>query len=302
LGYVFGAKIAEGGVLENLKIHYAVIKLLALLLGTAMFLPIGCTGGVFLGVYGLSWLGARDLTDGEVPYSHFYVIVAEKPDKKAMSVVKYDILEDQLRWMQEEGTEYSFLLSEKEGNFQPDKYDSFHYQVTPMEGGRQQVMIRWHGDDYSSVSKYIAEDQRVEPLYSKLAGIGHAMQAMFLVPPLTALLCWIGRRLRKRLWPGKFPADLEYTAELFMMGVFVPIYFLFWIPMADLSPWWLLAAAALTLACWATGFLRIRKRPLAPRATSIISTLLVFLFPFGTVFFAYWFWNVRKAEALPDAE
>ena len=31
-------------------------KLLALFFGTAMFLPIGCTGGVVLGTFALGWL------------------------------------------------------------------------------------------------------------------------------------------------------------------------------------------------------------------------------------------------------
>ncbi len=66
------------------------------------------------------------------------------------------------------------------------------YSVTTLSPEKQLVQVHWYGDDYAGTSKYIAEENRVEPLYSETSD--------FILPILFALFfAWMPYRLGKWL-------------------------------------------------------------------------------------------------------
>jgi hypothetical protein len=81
-----------------------------------------------------------------------------------------------------------------------------------------------------------------------------------------------------------------------MKGFFAPLHLLFWVPVVDLPMGVLVPAAMLAVGCWVACYMREKNYDRAKRATAIVNTLVLFLFPFGTIFFVYWFFTVRKRE------
>ncbi|HEY5656744.1 MAG TPA: hypothetical protein VIY27_03055 [Myxococcota bacterium] len=56
------------------------------------------------------------------------------------------------------------------------------------------------------------------------------------------------------------------------------------------------AIFALGCACWFAAFLRAIRSPSAPIATLVVSIVLAFWFPLGTLAFLYWMFRVRPRE------
>ena len=79
-------------------------------------------------------------------------------------------------------------------------------------------------------------------------------------------------------------------------NIFVPLQILFWVPVFDLPVAAVVPAIALAAGCWVACYMREKNYDRAKRVTAAVNTVLLFLFPFGTIFFVYWFFTVRKRE------
>lgn len=89
-------------------------------------------------------------------------------------------------------------MPNSEGEFREGKWIRFKYNVSTLSLEKQLVEVHWYGDHYSGMSRYIAEDNRVDPLYSRLMGIGHMFRSIPFAGAFGLMLYFVGQWLRKR--------------------------------------------------------------------------------------------------------
>jgi hypothetical protein len=190
------------------------LSVCGLVLGSLLFVPVSCTSGFVVGTIAAIKLDARQISKGDKPHPHFYVI-ASMPKKngalKALHLSEIDpsyypycdgtdasSIED---WKREIRGKYCFLLPDSGGEFRQDECMRVTYGVTTLSPGKQLVEVHWNGDDYLGISKYIAEENRVEPLYSENFP-GETFVLAILFSAASALIVrHVGKRLRKKYRP-----------------------------------------------------------------------------------------------------
>ena len=298
----------------------AFLKILALFLGSAMFIPFSCTGSTVAGMLLFIELDARDLTKGEKPYSEFSVL-ALPPDKNGAPEILplYSIDPACVDWDCDvrpitTGV-YSFLLPHPESKSQDPAWEAYGCKVTRLSPGRQLIELKTYTEDYTFTHVYIAEKNSVEPLRSKIFGPDQALQAVPLAFLFSLGLYGLGRWLRRKFYPHTLSVEMQYSIVLIILGALIPLFLGIQIPLqfsasagtetaggyfssAGLHTFWIYFYLGLAAGCWATSFLRVRRHAYAFEATAAISILLISFIPFGTANFVYWLLHIRKKEKL----
>ena len=177
------------------------------LLGSALFLPISCTGALVVGTYINVESDARDLTKGDKPHTRCYII-ASTPETDGQQVpislshikpALYDISElcgEKFSGIDTSG--YSFLLPNSEGEIREGKWTRYKYHVTLLSPAKQRIEVIYSDDDVIAIFRYIAEEDRIEPLYSKLAAPGYMFAAIPHAWGFAIILYLVGKLLRKK--------------------------------------------------------------------------------------------------------
>lgn len=171
------------------------LRTCALIFGSALFFPISCTGALFVGTRTLIELDARDMSRGDSPHSRFYVVVSSPNREKPLSAIVLDDIES----FKKENMEYSFLLPRSEGEFREGKRDRFNYRVTTLSPEKELVEVSYSDDDdINAISRYIVENNRVEPLYSKLVTPAYMFGAIPYAWAFALILYLVGKLLRRK--------------------------------------------------------------------------------------------------------
>ncbi len=196
------------------------LSVCGLVLGSLLFVPISCTSGFVVGTFASVKLFARNISKGDKPHPHFYVI-ASMPKKngalKALHLSEIDpsyydreidpsSLED---WKREIREKYRFLLPNPKGEFRQGEWMEISYRITTLSPEKQLVEVHWVGDDYSGTSRYISEESRIEPLYSEI------VPSDIVLPIFLAwFFAWMPYRMGKRLRKKYRPKNGDNTLRL----------------------------------------------------------------------------------------
>jgi hypothetical protein len=181
--------------MQEAKLATRFLRKCALILGSALFLPVSCTSALFVGTHTLIKLDTRDISKGDSPHSPFYVVVSSPNSEKPLSAVILDDIESFRR----ENRESSFLLPSSGGNFRQGEKNRFNYKVTVLSPEEQLVEVSYSdGDDVSSTNRYAVKNNRVEPLYSKLVAPGYMFGAVPYAWAFALILYVAGKLLRRK--------------------------------------------------------------------------------------------------------
>ena len=300
----------------------SLLRICALILGSALLIPLSCTGGLVLGTFTLIELDERDISKGDRPHSRCYVIASRQEENGSPVPISLSEIKPSLYGISElcgkeftgiETSMYSFLLPVSEGEIREGEWTRYNYVVKTLSPEKQLIEVNYSDDDVTATFRYLAEPDRIEPLSSKLRAPGHMFGALPYAWAFTLILYIVGRFLRRKYAPEKLTVELKYTVTLLIVGGLVPLFLGIQFPLmittalaknslggyagnTGMHIFWVSAYILLAIGCWVTAFLRLRRSFSAARATRVISIMLIIFFPLGTAAFAYWFWKVRKTE------
>ena len=184
-----------------------LLRVCAWILGSALFFPFSCTGALIVGTHIYIESDARDLSKGDKPHSRCYVIASTPETNGAqvpisLSYIKpslYDISElcgSEFTGIDTSG--YSFLLPDAEGEIREGKWTRYMYRVTSVSPKKQIIQVQYSDDDVTAIFRYIAEENRIEPLYSKLAAPGYMFAAIPYAWGFAIILYLVGKLLRRK--------------------------------------------------------------------------------------------------------
>jgi hypothetical protein len=177
------------------------------ILGSALFFPISCTTALFVGTHIYIESDARDLSKGDRPHSRCYVIASTPETNGALCAISLDYITPSLYDIYElcgeeftgiDTSGYSFLLPNAEGEIREGKWTRYRYYVTFLSLEKQKIEVQYSDDDVRAIFRYIAEENRIEPLYSKLAAPGYMFGAMPYAWGFALILYLVGKFLRKK--------------------------------------------------------------------------------------------------------
>ena len=159
-----------------------LLKICAFILGSALFIPFSCTGGMIAGMFLSVELNARDLTHGEKPYSSFCVLALPAGENGPSEIVPLDRLDPahlcgDSNIQPIETSQYMFLLPHPQRQSPARKWAGEDYTVTALSPEKQLIELTTYAEDYRFTNIYIAEKHRIEPLRSKVFGPGQMFQA-----------------------------------------------------------------------------------------------------------------------------
>ena len=296
----------------------AFLKIWALFLGSGLFFAVSLTIGEVAGMLIIIELDTRDLTKGEEPYSSFYVLGLPREKNGSPEIIPYYCIDPadidcDCNIQPFVTNRYSFLLPPPKGKLHVQKWEEDDVKVTTISPGRQLIEFNTYTVGYTFTHIYIAEENKVVPLYSKVFSPDQLFQAFPFAFCFALGLYGLGRWLRRVCYPHKISVELQYTVQLIILGALVPIFLGIQIPLqfsasteaagnhfgnADMHTFFVFFYLGLAAGCWATSFLRIRRHTYALNATAAISTLLIIFIPFGTANYVYWLAHIRKKDML----
>jgi hypothetical protein len=146
----------------------------------------------------LSQLDTRDIRAGETPYPIFRVLLRHTKTGELTSVPlgQYaDYLSNH--------SEYHLQLPEGDGEYwyednnDPGAEFFIHYQVSFDENGHPIVKCQYSDMDYPAWWQYRVMGDQVEPIYSGMFHMGHALSGVIPGFAIASIIYWIAGRIRK---------------------------------------------------------------------------------------------------------
>ena len=133
-----------------------LFKICAFILGSALFIPFSCTGSAVAGMLLSVELNARDLSNGEKPYSSFCVSALPQGENGRPEIVPLDRLDPAYlcggnNIQPIETNQYSFLLPHPEGKSQTRKWEGQDYTITALSPGKQFIELKTYTEDFCLV-------------------------------------------------------------------------------------------------------------------------------------------------------
>lgn len=172
-----------------------LVKVLALVLGSAWFFPVSCTSTLFAGIFVIAHLDKKEVARGDKVHWGFSIVV--EPGEKGQpfrSVSLYD-----LPRFRESGCAYSFLMSKPSGRIDINDYTHLSYRVIESQGSSQVIEVEDKDDDRTVWSRYRATHADVMPLASRRLYFGFMFAALPFAFGTALVLYGVGRFLRRRL-------------------------------------------------------------------------------------------------------
>lgn len=171
-----------------------IVRIVGLVLSSGLFFPVSCTTATYIGTHILSHLHARDVANGETPYSFFHVLAHRPVTSATVSVLHLAELD---QFIQHDET-YSFLMQELEGEIKEGDFVLYNYHVTQLDDEKQMIEVNLVGDDTGATSRYIAERTQIRPQYSRIFSIGHMIGSLPYAIGFTFILWLTGKYLLRR--------------------------------------------------------------------------------------------------------
>lgn len=171
------------------------LRVVALVLGPALFIPVSCTSALYAGIDVIAYLDAKEVARGDQVHPTFSIVVApgDKGEPfRSMSLSEFKLL-------REAGQPYSVLMPAPSGRINVD--DGYlSYRVLENQGSVQVIEVEDKIDvDRQTWSRYRATSTDVAPLASRMRYFGYLFAAMPLAFGAALLLYGVGRYLRKKL-------------------------------------------------------------------------------------------------------
>jgi hypothetical protein len=174
-----------------------LIKILALIIGSQLFIPISCIG---LGAVGTNYIAehdARYVAKGDKLHSLFRVAVAPATEYP-FELIPLSLMPDK----QKSDIAYSFLMP-KPNDFIGDNTYKITYTVIENRGDEQLIETTHQTDDNKVWSRYLARKADITPISSRMFYFGYALSGIAYALPISIVIFLIGRFLRKKLSVGK---------------------------------------------------------------------------------------------------
>ena len=176
-----------------------MIRFIAVILGSAWFLPAGCTIGMLAGPSVISAIDAREVEKGEELHRLFKVVVtggtAKGMDELESLMYHLNEVEGSIQVDSSEMPNF-FLLSEPSGSFETES-SIYTYLVIEDSGDEQLIELReeYKDGDNTICSKYRARRTSITPLATRMYYFGYMFNAVPYVFWGTLSLFIIGRLL-----------------------------------------------------------------------------------------------------------
>lgn len=175
-----------------------IAPLLALVLGSQLFIPVSCTVTFFAGIYALPYLSARDVAHGDRPYLHFWVVAEPGVEGNRF---QWQRLNDGSSQDPSPGV-YSYLMSEPEGRVEIDTRAYMAYRVLEDQGERQRIEVEYLNGSIKTWSVYTATRHHVMPETSRMMHFTWPTVMLLWAFCVALLLRHLGRTLRRRMSAG----------------------------------------------------------------------------------------------------
>ncbi len=179
--------------------YMRIFRIIALILGSAWFLPVSCAIGVIAGPKVISAIDAREAEKGEELHPLFKVVVG---DETVMGLEELDSLihrikesDDHMHTDRSAKPNY-FLVSKPGGSFETDS-SFFKYRVIEDSGDEQLIeLIEEYKDGDNTIrSQYRAQKALITPLSTQMYYFGYIFNAIPYVIGGSLCLFIIGRVL-----------------------------------------------------------------------------------------------------------
>jgi hypothetical protein len=172
-----------------------LLKVLALVLGSAWFFPVSCTSTLFVGTFVIAHLDAREIARGDQVHPGFLIVV--EPGEKGQRFRSVRLSD--LPRIRESGGVYSFLMSKPSGRIDINDYTHLSYRVLKNQGSAQIIELEDKDDDNTFWCRYRATHIDVMPLSSRMFAHWYMFQALPFAFGIALGLYGIGRFLCRRL-------------------------------------------------------------------------------------------------------
>ncbi len=172
-----------------------LLKVLALILGSAFFFPVSCTTTLVAGIFVIAHLDAREVARGDQVHPGFLFVVEPGENGQPFRSVR---LSDLPR-LRESGGVYSFLMSKPSGRIDINDYTHLSYRVLENQGSAQVIEVEDKDDDNTFCCRYRATHADVIPLASRMFYFGYMFGALPFAFGTALGLYGVGRFLCRRL-------------------------------------------------------------------------------------------------------
>ena len=173
-----------------------LVRVLAVVFGTAWLFPISCTTAVIVGAPLVSKLHERHMEQGDAPHAHLFHVVWQPGEAgKAFGMSR---LEDLPR-IKTLLPARSFLMAPASGGEPGGAYTVISSKTLPSGETEQLIEVRYADDTYDSWSRYRATRSGVTPVFSKIMDPGFMIMALPFALGFAATIYALGRWLRRRV-------------------------------------------------------------------------------------------------------
>jgi hypothetical protein len=172
-----------------------LLKVVALILGSAFFFPVSCTSTLVAGIFVIARLDEREVARGDQVHLGFSILV--EPGEKGQPFRKVSLFD--LPWFRESGGTYSLLMSKPSGRIDVNDYTHLSYRVLENQGSAQVIEVEDDDDDRTVWSRYRATHADVMPLSSRMFYFGYMFGALPFAFGTALGLYGVGRFLCRRL-------------------------------------------------------------------------------------------------------
>jgi hypothetical protein len=171
-----------------------LVKVLALVLGSAFFFPVSCTSTLIAWIFVIARLDAREVAHGDQVHPGFSIVV--EPGEKGQPFCKVSL--SGLPRIRESGA-YSFLMSKPSGRIDNIDHTHLSYRVLENQGSAQIIEVKDYHNDKTVWSRYRATHTDVMPLSSRMFYFGYMFGALPFAFGTALGLYGVGRFLCRKL-------------------------------------------------------------------------------------------------------
>jgi len=171
-----------------------LVKVLALVLGSAWFFPVSCTSTLYVGIHAIAHLDTREVARGDQVHPAFSIVA--EPGEKGQPFRSVS-LSDFPRF-RENSVAYSLLMSKPSGRIDVNDYTHLSYRVLDDQGSAQVIEVKDENDDRTVWSRYRATRADIMPLSSRMFYFGYMFSALPCAIGAALALYGTGRLLRRR--------------------------------------------------------------------------------------------------------
>lgn len=148
-------------------------KISGLILASSLFFPISCSTSIVATTHIIAQLDARDISEGDEPFPQAFNVLVYVPSSPLMVVPL-----SELDRFKVDKTEFRFLLPNKEGELSEGQWIEYKYTVDQLAPYQQLINVWFQDDDVSYLSRYIAEEGTITPLYAERLVPGYMFGAI----------------------------------------------------------------------------------------------------------------------------